>query len=408
MAAVLDFMMNPNLNQGLVVALVLAAGCASPAAPAPSTAGPPPPATTQVAKPAPIASPPSSEPTPTPPDLGPSPFHIAGEHTSAVHIFPMGDVAFLLVDGNLLLVRDGLVSFDRTFQRGLPSGPAYEQFVLAGEWPDTAFVVAARTDHNHRRTELFFWDGHRWKSKLQTRRSTQIQSLGPWNLRRVLALLQDVQTGKPSFQVIAGFPLDPIPTPDEAEGGCDAKVLLKRAAVLRSGHVFAAGKRCGGKGLAVQQWEPGKKKGELYDLPDSGEAELADVVAQDEKTAFVAGASKIGEPAYFAAFSGDAWVRRSVPMTSGIARLRSDSEGTLWAVTTTGALWARRQGSFTPVPLPPVPGGKERIQAVDVWPRSAQDTWVVGRYQAGDGDVRTVLMHTRPHDGPVPFVPSQD
>lgn len=408
MAAVLDFMMRTHPKQGLVFSFVLAAACASPVAPAPSAPAPQPPATaTEVVQTAPATPPPTSEPNPAPPDLGPSPFHIAGEHTSAVQLLPMGDVAFLLVDGNLLLVRDGQVSFDRTFQRGLPSGPAYEQFLLAGEWPDTAFVVATRTDHNHRRTELFFWDGHRWKSKLQTRRSTQIQSLGPWNLRRVLALLQNVQTGKPSFQVIAGFPLDPIPTPDEAQGDCAATVLLKRAAVLRSGHVFAAGKRCGAKGLAVQQWEPGNKKGELHDLPDSDEAELSDVVARDENTAFVAGVSKVGEPAYFAAFSGDAWLRQPVPTKSGIVRLRSDAKGTLWAVTVSGELWARRQGSFTPVPLPPVPGGKGRIQAVDVWPRAAQDTWVVGRYQAGDGDVRTVLMHTRPHDGPVPFTASQ-
>jgi hypothetical protein len=358
----------------------------------------------QAGQPAVVASPPTSESGPTVPDLGPSPFHIAGEHTSPVQLFPMGDVAFLLVDGKLLLVRDGRVSFDRTPNRGLPSGSAYEEFVLAGEWPETAFVVAARTDHNHRRTELFFWDGHRWKSKLQTRRSTQIRALGPWNLRRVLALLQDVQTGKPSFQVIAGFPLDPLPTPDKAEGeDCDAAVQLRDAAILRSGHVFAAGKRCAGTGLAVQQWEPGKKKGELFDLPDSSETELSGVVAQDAKTAFVAGVSKVGGPTYFAAFSGETWVRQSVPMISGIVRLSSDSEGTLWAVTASGELWARRQGSFAPVPLPPVPGGEGVIRAVDVWPRSAQDVWVVGSYHAPEGDVQTVLMHTRPHDGPVPF-----
>jgi hypothetical protein len=337
------------------------------------------------------------------PDLGPSPFHIAGEHPTSLRLFPLGSQGFLLVDGRLLLVRDDHVSFDRGPNRGLPTGDAYESVSLVGVWPDTAFAVATRTDQKRRRTELFFWDGTRWKSKLQTAKSTELRDLGRWNLRRVLSLVRQVETGKPSFQVIAGFPLDPVPVPEKAspdKDGCAAAVLHERAAILVSGHVLAAGKHCdAGTGLAVERWEPGAKKGTVSALPQSEGVELSSLVALSPTSAFAAGVAPGDRPAYFAAMGGDGWSLRETPMRDGITRLEADAEGTLWAVTRGGEVWTGKDAAWAQVPLPKA-SDQSPIGAVDLWPRAPGDTWVVGRSAHGN---LQVLLHTRRHEGPIPF-----
>jgi hypothetical protein len=309
----------------------------------------------------------------------------------------------LLVDGKLLLVRDDRVSFDRGPNRGLPTGDAYEDMSLAGEWPDTAFVTATRTDRNRRRTELFFWDGTRWKSKLQTAKSTELRDLGRWNLRRVLSLVRQVETGKPSFRVIAGFPLEPVPVPEKAspdKEGCAAAVLHERAAILVSGHVLAAGKHCdAGTGLAVERWEPGARKGEISALPQSEGVELSSLVALSPTAAYAAGVAPGDRPAYLAALGGNGWARQETPMRDGITRLAADAEGTLWAITRGGEVWTGKDAVWAQVPLPKA-SDQGPIAAVDVWPRGPGDTWVVGRLANG---TQHALLHTRPHEGAVPF-----
>ena len=388
----------------LNLAVLAALGCGgsvTPSQPPPSS-----PALAPTAEPAQSKAPTPAPTAPAPvdaPDLGPSPFHVAGEHPTPLHLFPLGTVGFLLVDGRVLLVRDDRVSFDRGPNRGLPTGDAYESVSLAGEWPDTAFTVATRTDQKRRRTELFFWDGTRWKSKLQTAKSTELRDFGRWNLRRVLSLVRQVETGKPSFQVIAGFPLDPVPVPDKAspdKDGCAAAVLHERAAILVSGHVLAAGKHCdAGTGLAVERWEPGAKKGKISALPQSEGVELSSLVALSPTTAFAAGVAPGGRPAYLAAMGSDGWALQETPLRDGITRLAADAEGTLWAVTRGGELWKGKNAAWSQVPLPKA-SDQSSIAAVDVWPRSPGDTWVVAR--SANGKLH-VLLHTRPHEGTVPF-----
>lgn len=391
-------------KRALTLALLGAVGCAGsappppqppPTSPAPAPVGQPPAPTT----PAPVTATSASV---VPPDLGPSPFHVAGEHPTALQLFPLGTVGFLLVDGKVLLVRDDKVIFDRGPNRGLPSGDAYESVLLGGEWPDTAFVLATRTDQKRRRTELFFWDGTRWKSKLQTAKSTELRDFGRWNLRRVLSLVRQIETGKPSFRVIAGFPIEPVPAPEKAspdKGGCAAAVLHERAAVLVSGHVLAAGKHCeAGGGLAVERWEPGAKTGVVSALPESHGVELSSLVALSPTLAFAAGASSGDRPAYLASMGSEGWTRQETPMRDGIARLTADGEGTPWAVTRGGEVWTRKGSGWVQVALPKA-SDQSTIAAIDVWPRSPGDTWVVGRTGKG----AYVLLHTRPHEGAIPF-----
>ena len=385
--------------------------CGAPPASA-TPAETPPAATAQPAPASPahtVEAPTADTPTqPTEPELGPSPLKIAGEHDAPFTLFGLGDVGFLHVGDSVLEVRDDRVAYDRAPNRGLPSGEIYEDAVIAGTWPDTAFVVATRTDRNRRRSELFFWDGNRWKSKFQTQKSTVIRTLAPWNLRRVLALLQNIDDGTPSFKVVAGFPIDPVPRPSSSdEEGCKTKVILQKAAILRSGHVFAAGPVCGAKSkaAAVERWEPGNKQGEISPLPDSAGVDISSIVATDASHVVVAGSSQQPQrPAYLAVFDGTAWKTQDSLMRSGVVRLVADAGGTLWAVTQRGALWKQPTGgAWEQVPMPPVASQGARIEAVSVWPRDAEDVWVVGRYQAADGKPRTVLLHTRPHEGPVPF-----
>jgi hypothetical protein len=393
---------------GGALCLTIAVGCGSP--PPPPAAPAPPPEAPAPAAPQPVpetTAAPEQPPEPSTPELGPSPLHVAGEHDAPFALFGLGDVGFVHLDGRVLEVRDDKVAYDRAPNRGLPSGDAYEDVALAGVWPDTAFVVATRTDRNRRRSELFFWDGNRWKSKLQTRKSTVIRSLAPWNLRRVLALLQNVDDGTPSFRVIAGFPLDPVPHPASSDfEGCKTKVKLEKAAILRSGHVFAAGPMCESKGktLAVERWEPKTRKGTVEELPGSEGATLAGIVAKDATHVVMAGGSpNPGTAAYVATFDGSTWTQQQTPMQSGVSAITAGADGAVWAVTVSGNLWKRSPDkSWSQVPMPPVPNGQDRIQAVSVWAKAPGDTWVVGRY-ASQGKARTVLMHTRPHDGPVLF-----
>jgi len=393
----------------LTLAVLAALGCGgsvTPSQPPPTSPPPAPPAESTAPADAPTAPAPFVAPAVAPvvaPVLGPSPFHIAGEHPASLHLFPLGTVGFLLVDGRVLLVRDDHVSFDRGPNRGLPTGDAYESVSLVGVWPDTAFAVATRTDQKRRRTELFFWDGTRWKSKMQTAKSTELRDFGRWNLRRVLSLVRQVETGKPSFQVIAGFPLDPVPVPEKAspdKEGCAAAVLHERAAILVSGHVLAAGKHCdAGTGLAVELWEPGAKKGKVSALPQSEGVELSSLVALNPTTAFAAGVAPGDRPAYLAAMGGNGWSLQETPMRDGITRLAADAEGTLWAVTRGGEVWTGKNATWAQVPLPKA-SDQSAIAAVDVWPRAPGDTWVVGRSAKGN---LQALLHTRPHEGPIPF-----
>ena len=395
-----------NARHALEYALFvgLALGCATPTAAPPASAQPqaPPPTAPVAPEPAPLpeATAPADKPGP---ELGPSPLHIVGEHSGLLQVFGLGDVGFALAGDHLFEVRDGQVRYDRDPNRGLPTGEAYEAIEVAGEWPDTAFVVATRTDHDHRRTELFFWDGRRWKSKLQTQRSTVIRTLAPWNLRRVLALLQDGHN--PSFRVVAGFPLHPVPQPTKStQQDCRAEVLHQVATIARSGHVFAAGSRCGPTPAeaAVEHWNPGSKKGEIQNLPESSGVEVTGIVALDAATVFVAGTSNQSEAAYLAKSENEGWKRVEVPMKTGITQLVTGPDATLWVVTQSGTLWKQAEGSWTQIPMPKVPTREDRMKASSVWPKAKDDTWVVARYD-DQGQSRSVLLHSQAHDAKMSF-----
>jgi hypothetical protein len=312
----------------------------------------------------------------------------------------MGEVAFVQVEEKYFIIQDNRFSSDPSINRGMPSGSAYDSIRPAGDWPQTGFVIADRSDYNHKRTELFFWDGQRWKPKFQTSKSTLIRQLGTWNQRRVLALLHDVDTGKPSFRVIAGFPSAPVPQVEKQEG-CGAVIDPSHASILRSGFVFAAGRLCHATNLAVIQWQPNSKEGQKLDLPDSDDMQLAGIVALDSTTAFVAGSSKTGKSAYFARWMGESWERVAMPFDAGITHMTADPKGAVWMTTSKGQLWVRRKDGLTQVVLPLAPGDEQRIRALFVWSPSSADTWVVGEYGTGDSK-RGVLMNTRALDGPRP------
>lgn len=376
-------------------------GCGSP--PAPSIASPNP--THESPRSPPARSATSATPTAATPEpaesLGPSPFHIAGELPRAFTLFPLGRVAFLLVDSQLVQLRDGTVATDRASNRGFPSGPAYVQTVVAGEWPDNAFLLATRADQNRRRTELFFWDGHRWKIKLQTPESKLLTQVAPWNLRRVLAFGKQLDDGKPWFRVVAGFPIDPVPQPTRAST-CPAEVMSEAVAVLQSGHVFAAGRRCGTKDIAIERWDPGKKTGTIETLPESSGAHVSSVVARDSTRVWVAGGfDDTDHAAFLARLDNTTWQRVDLPIGSPISKLVLGDSGVLFAVTLVGTLWKHQEGgTWEQIPMPPVPDNDTRMKAVNVWPVTADDIWVVATYQMA-GTEHSALLHTRQHGAPL-------
>ncbi len=333
----------------------------------------------------------------TPPESGPSPFTVIGESHAEMHLQPAGNIGFLLVKNKIWTLRDDTVAYDPHPNRGLPTGNLYESVTVGGEWPDTALIRAVRKDAGRHRSELFFWDGMRWKSKLQTPAGTELGDFAPWNLRRVLALVRDIQTGKPSFQVIAGFPIAPVPVATASqEPGCATALLHERAAILRSGHVMAAGKVCAGVGIGVEHWDPGSNKGTIHSLPQSEGVRISDLVATHSSQAWIGGSTAEGASAYVASWENGAWSRQDTPMRDAIVRLATDGHGTLWTVTASGQLWKKQETRWERVFLP---GDTRQIPmtAEDVWPLSSQQVWVIAKSQE-----RRLLLYTVPRRGDRP------
>lgn len=394
-----------HVREILITACLATMACSGPqTAPRPASDPPlpPPTATASVPTPAPAALPEPAAVATVEPVAPPSSLHIVLDKPLPMELSPLGNVGLLRVGNELLEVRDHAIRGELHRERGLPDLTTIA-VRFAGSWPDNGFALVRENGGDPSRGEaLYFWDGHRWKSKLRTNGGEVVADIARWSIRRDIALMRNDATGEARLQVVAGFPISGLPRSTKGQGDCPLRLQAVHMVARESGDVLVAGPLCpSDDGLGVERWEAKNRDGSIDVLPDAKSVTVTGLVAIDASRVLLGGRDerKKRPSPYFAHYDGATWHREPVPFADSIARLAARGPDAVWAVTNAGQLWKRTApGAWERVHLPAINAGDKQVvpAAVSVWPHADGDLWVIGTYAASDGTNHGVVVHDRP------------
>jgi hypothetical protein len=307
--------------------------------------------------------------------------------------------------------------------KGLPMGNADEDMPwvseLGGRWPDDVFLtlgMVSADGASYRHAEVFRWTHDGWIVARKRVEPTvglpegkdefHYADFTTWTQGRVLGLavyetpgagadtkVSDFEAARPRLDVVAGD--TSVRPPDLDPDLCPDRLLA-----LPTGEIFVVGQRCTTGAAWVQRFTAGDARGVEEKLaPPSScdgptwvralDARRADdvwIAAENLcRTAGDAGDVDWPEHGYFARFDGHAWTTVKPPAPS-ITSMSVAPDGTVWATSDAGnsGLWRRAPGyDWEEVALPALDATRptEKLEARQVWAKTAADVWVVaGRY----------------------------
>lgn len=209
---------------------------------------------------------------------------------------------------------------------------------------------------------------------------------------------------KPRFRVLSGPPAKELPSLKE-----DPELYPCAFASLPSGHAFLAYSEHGDSDLVVHRWEPGQRQPVEHKIPGVNADKSVDAndegfwwesdptrkilaVAPDE--VYVAGFGESPLPSgelVIAEFDGRRWQTSVFPSEQPFIGFARGPEKSLWAVFSgmfyrqhpDGELLRKLPGGEAKrVALPPIHVGGEVVEVapVDVWPRGADEVWIIALY----------------------------
>ena len=370
------------------VTALLLAGCGKSSDPAPSPAGSAAPS---------AAPPPTASAAAAAPPADTSAYSIVLEAPDLIGITVMKGGALLNVSNIYLPFGEGPLVQEPAFMKGLKKGePSY---CLGGEWPKSAWIMAAGAEGE---TKLYKWFdslGGRWEPQTILREKEDVLDIGVIGESVVAAIKMPsndirfalvggkggvIPAPSPSKKAAAsaeGSEEGAGDTPSEDDTSCKVKMAPGPTYKLDgtpTGEAFAAGFECqdaGGKGAAMaERWEPKKARGTVEPLPaPSGELSITDVVAISATDAWVYG--NAGSAPYLAHWDGKTWALEKAPSEKKIHDLVA-TDGVLFASFEDGLYTKKTGGTWEAVALPKKPEG---FEPVAVYARTTSDVWVAGR-----------------------------
>lgn len=205
-------------------------------------------------------------------------------------------------------------------------------------------------------------------------------------------------TRDPKIVVLEGEPSDELPELER-----DSRLMPRAFASLPSGHAFLLYERSRDDVLVAHRWSPGERRSVKADLPGLTHAApvngsrwmfdpTREILAAAPDDVYVFAHSRgtaLPRGTAFAHWNGSGWDVSWLSELPFVTHARGP-DGTLWLVCAelsneapVGELWRRSQGgAFERVALPRAPMNGQLVEVApkDVWPRGADELWVIADF----------------------------
>lgn len=299
---------------------------------------------------------------------------------------------------------------------------------FSGPWPDRAWMAERLGDvySNSVWYSVYVWTNAGWANAItfDHREGYRYVGAGEWTGGRIITPYIGINwrpgkdpngpvelylVEKPRFRVLSGPPASDLPLLAD-----DVKLYPRAFASLASGHAFLAYERGDHSDLVVHRWAPGDRRPTQDEIPgvrtrftfhdmsheswwEGDRAREILAVAPDE--VYVVGEVyeldaetriPVDSKLAIAQFDGRGWRVSFIPTERRFVAFARGPDRSLWVTFSNdlygehpeGELWRRPPGGeLQRVALPPVVVDDVTVELspFDVWPRGADEVWLIGR-----------------------------